>query len=83
MGDLNEAGCDLLFYGSFLEEDDAISFSLGTSELCLFLLCFPPLEPELCFLSINFRARPLHYIFVRSFYWSCCCQLHIVQEVCV
>lgn len=42
-----------------------------------------PLEPELCFRSINFGARPLHYIFVQSFYWSCCCQLHIVQEVCV
>lgn len=39
---LNEAGYDPLFYGSCLEEDDAVSFSLGTSELCLFLLCFLP-----------------------------------------
>jgi len=67
MGGLNEAGCDPLFYGSRLEEQDAIAVSLGTSELCLFPFCFP-LEPGLYFQSINSRARPLHYISVQSFF---------------
>lgn len=80
MGGLNEAGCAPLFYGSCLEEEEDVSFSLGTSELCLLLFCFPPLEPELCFWSINLGARPLHYIFVRAFSWSRCCQLRVVQE---
>lgn len=83
MGDLNEAGYDPLVYGSCLGEEDAVSFTLGTSELCLFLLCFLP-QTSALFSEHKLWSTPTPlYLCLVSLLGLHCSQLCIVKEACI